>query len=156
VNVRTTRAFVFQLNGIGEGAAYVQHPAAFYKRLRSIAETLLFAVSYWPESIGPKPRREYVPMEHYVGMGREAYAKASGLLEHVTRRKLSDQVELLREMSRGFLRYAGVLYNVRSEFGDLPIKDAFLILRMSELLGDRAVEMKYLVNAEPPKKEIIN
>jgi len=155
VNTRTTRAFVFQLNGIGEWPQYVQHPAAFYERLKSVAETLLFAVGYWPESIGPKPRRDYVPIEHYVSMGKEAYAKASGILARMTHRELSDHVLLLDEMSKGFISYAGVLYNARGEFGDLPVRDAFIIFKMSQILGDRTVEKKYLVTAEPPRN-IIN
>ncbi|MBU2561536.1 MAG: hypothetical protein KKD17_04510 [Nanoarchaeota archaeon] len=157
INTRTTRAFVFQLNGIGERPEYIQHPAAFYERMRSIAETLLFAVGYWPESVATKPlREEYGQMEHFASMGRTAYAKASDILASITKRQLSGQVTLLSEMSHGFISYAGVLYNVRSEFGDLPVRDAFLILRMSELLGDRTVEKKYLVTTEPPKKRIIN
>jgi hypothetical protein len=155
VNTRNTRAFIFQLTGIGERPEYVRYPELRCERLKRIGETLLFAVGYWPESVAPKPHRPYVPMEYYAKQGMSAYSMASGMLDAMSRMRTSSQSMLLKEMSDGFIAYAAVLYQLRHEMGDKPVKDAWLILKMSELLGDRSVEKKYLIGTEHNRR-IIN
>jgi hypothetical protein len=132
VHTRQTEPFALQImNGPKQGYA---HSIIVYEHQKSIGETILFAVSCWPESISSTPVRERPSIDYYADAGSVAYSKAS---EAAERTSLSQEVsKVMTEMSRGFRRYAATLYETVQEMGDSPKRDVKLLITLAALFGD--------------------
>jgi hypothetical protein len=153
IHAQDTRPFVLQLNSIADNKEYLKNSALWCERLKSIAETLLMAVGYWPESIAQTPVRERPGIKYYVKLGRTAYSQASDIMQ--AKRFFGKQAMLMKEMSEGFNDYAAVLYHFRHDIGDIPVDDVRLIFELSRLMRDESIEKRLLLSVQEKENSLI-
>ena len=151
INTAETRPFAFQTAGIGEKLAYLTNNTLRAERLRTVAETLLVSVGYWPESLARRTRREQrPPISYYATLGQTTYSKVANIIQ--TRNIRSTDPKLMQNMAEGFRKYAGVLYHFRHEMGDVPVKNLGVLFEMTNLLKDSSILDRYLLNTDIKKR----
>jgi len=149
IHTRETQAFILQLQDVDE--KYINSHAA-YSRFKSIGETLLFAVGYWPESISSTKRRVRPEIGYYSKLGSTAYQKA-GLVLPV--KAMDGRTELMLEMSNRFQKYANVLYHVRRDIGEKDVGNIDVLMKLAYFFQDESILGAYVLHLPEQDNENI-
>lgn len=110
-----------------------------YNRFKSLGDTMLFTVGFFPESFSSISARPSI--DYFVSMGELSYSKAADTVcaTHHTQ----SQAELMNTLSSGFKRYAGILFYVRQDKADLSLPSRKLVAELADVLGDKGILEKY-------------
>ncbi|MFH1064638.1 MAG: hypothetical protein V1729_06145 [Candidatus Woesearchaeota archaeon] len=142
IHTRDTRPFIFQINFKDAGAECL-NPVYRREKLRSLGETLLLAVGYWPESISSTPVRGRPPLEYYATEGAVAYQRAANIKDTQVLKQTSP---ILDEMAQQFKKYAATLHNVRNKIGDISVTNIDVLFTVAEFLKEDSGIDRYILS----------
>lgn len=131
LHTRSTEAFALQIARTAEET--VLNSAQKYMRMKAIGDTLLFSVGFIPESVMPTVRRDRPSLEYYVYKGSQAYSTAASA--RMVKTVHNPAIEMMYDLSEGFTRYAGTLFEVRKRMPGLPIRKQEVMDAMKELIA---------------------